>query len=127
MQRKHETASDEPMTWENGGYWGVCPRCRRNDGYINAGRSHLGASAGVFKRTFFVGAAAVVVPPCDAPKNCRPTGLPPLVPTCKMLEIQDIFRRYSTFSPIFGNVLATERLIWRPDRMLPGSCPIAAR
>jgi len=40
MQRKHETASDEPMTWENGGYWGVCPRCRRNDGYINAGRSH---------------------------------------------------------------------------------------
>jgi hypothetical protein len=40
MPKEHETASDKPLTWENDGYWGVCPQCRRNDGYINAGRSH---------------------------------------------------------------------------------------
>jgi hypothetical protein len=35
-----EMMNDEPMTLENGGYFGVCPQCRRNDGYANAGRSH---------------------------------------------------------------------------------------
>jgi hypothetical protein len=30
----------EPMTSENGGYFGVCPQCRRHDGFANVGRSH---------------------------------------------------------------------------------------
>ena len=32
--------NDEPMTLENNGYFGVCPQCRRNDGYANVGPSH---------------------------------------------------------------------------------------
>jgi hypothetical protein len=31
-------ASDEPMTWQEG-YFGVCPQCRRHDGYANVGKS----------------------------------------------------------------------------------------